>query len=180
MYITTSFDCILLRQARVRGGLQLLVPKKQKQKTKKKKNKKKPKTPFNVCALPGTDALLITELFLLSTNCTWLWLGPSRKSVNFTFLSLITRLFKKVPHLLSLLWTMCSQEVVSRKQLVLMDSLKDFPGSWLPAEASDFPKGNWAKPEPGFQVPYCICEHVWIKTSHIHLDRWYGVASVHK
>lgn len=70
-----------------RGGLEPLVPKKL----------------LNVFALPNTGALIITPLFLLSTNYTWLCLGPSTKSATSTFLSLIMRLSKKVPHLLSLL-----------------------------------------------------------------------------
>jgi hypothetical protein len=54
---------------------------------------------FNLFTLPGIHALVITELFLQSTNYTWLCLGPSTKSMTYNSLSLITGLFKKVPHL---------------------------------------------------------------------------------
>lgn len=110
-----------------------------------------PKKLLNVLALSNTGALIITQLFLLSTNYTWLCLGPSTKSMTSTFLSLITRLFKKVPHLLSLLWSTCSQEVVSIKQLLLIYSLKDFPGSQAPAEVNNCPSGNKAKHKPHLQ-----------------------------
>ena len=56
-----------------------------------------PWEPSNGSVLSDTGALAITELFLLSTNCTWPYLGPSRKSVTYSFLSLMKQALQKCP-----------------------------------------------------------------------------------
>lgn len=131
-----------------------------------------PKKLLNVLALSNPGALIVTQLFLLSTNYTRLCLGPSTKSMTSTFLSLITRLFKKVPHLLSLLWSICSQEVVSIKQLLLIYSLKDFPGSQAPAVVNNWPSGNRAKHKPHCHSPSSVLKNAWNKISHLELRRY--------
>lgn len=102
---------VLLRPARGRGSLQLLATKKIFQSV------CPPWYRFSlVCPYHHIVAFIIT-------NYAQLYLGPGRKSMSHTFLNLITRLFKKVPYLSSLPWSLCSQEVGNSKQLLLLDSL---------------------------------------------------------